>query len=213
MFDFTRLEDVAQSHTDPTVAYIADTGDGASETKHGRLYKLDIDASSGRVPRASVKSVLDGDAGDDIVNPDNIDTSATSIAITEDRNAENRGPEVAGGYGRVLVYDIASGALHAVARVDTVAPASPGSWEASGVLNASQWLGSDWWLIDVQAHSTPKPQPGPTLVPDSSTGEDGQLLAIRIPHTSAVHSGKHPRHKRRAAGRGGHREDGRHGRH
>ena len=211
-FDFTRLEDVAQSRTDPTVAYFVDTGDGASEAKQGRLYKLDIDASSGRAPRASIKLVLDGDAGDDIVNPDNIDTSATSIAITEDRNAENRGPEVSGGYGRVLVYDIAKGTVRPVARVDTLATLSPGTWEASGVLNVSQWLGSDWWLLDVQAHSTSKPQPGPTLVPDSSTGEDGQLLAIRIPHTAAVQSGRHHGHKRRAAGRGGHRGNGKQGR-
>ena len=187
-FNFTRLEDVAQGKTDPTVAYFTDTGDGGSETKHGRLYKIDIDASSGQVPTAWIKPLLDGDAGDDLVNPDNIDTSKTSVVIEEDRNPENRGADVSGGYGRVLVYDLATGELRQVARVDTPATQAPGTWEASGILNASQWLGSDWWLLDVQAHSASKPQPGPSLVPDSSTGEDGQLLAIRIPHSAPTES-------------------------
>jgi hypothetical protein len=42
-------------------------------------------------------------------------------------------------------------------------------------------LGKDWWLVDVQVHSSVMQQPGPSLVPNSSTGEDGQLLAIKIP--------------------------------
>jgi hypothetical protein len=33
----------------------------------------------------------------------------------------------------------------------------------------------------VQAHSTTAPQPGPTLTPNSSSGEDGQLLALYVP--------------------------------
>ena len=45
-------------------------------------------------------------------------------------------------------------------------------------------LGEDWWLLDVQAHDQTAPQPGPDLEVNSSVGEDGQLLAIRIPHST-----------------------------
>jgi hypothetical protein len=161
--------------------YFDDTGRLGAETVKGRLYRLDIDST--HPTRASVTLLLDGDAGDGIVNPDNVDTSATAVVIQEDRNSEHRGSEVAGGYSRVLVYDIATEALRTVARVNTPSTLKPGTWESSGVINAQGLLGRGWWLIDVQAHSTSAPQPGPTLVPDSSTGEDGQLLAVRIPGT------------------------------
>jgi hypothetical protein len=65
--------------------------------------------------------------------------------------------------------------------VATPAPLRPGTWESSGIIDASDTLGRGWWLLDVQAHSTTAPQPGPTLVPGSSTGEDGQLLAMFVP--------------------------------
>jgi hypothetical protein len=81
----------------------------------------------------------------------------------------------------MLVYDIASGAVRPVAYANTPPPLRPGTWESSGVINAHQLLGKDWWLVDVQAHSTSMVQPGPSLVPGTSTGEDGQLLAIKIP--------------------------------
>jgi hypothetical protein len=180
-FKFTRLEDAAVARGRGGRVYFADTGRLGAETVKGRLYRLDIDPTKPR--RASVKLLLDGDAGDDIVNPDNIDTSAGAVVIQEDRNAEHRGPEVSGGYGRVLVYELATGALRPVARVDTPATLLPGEWESSGVINASELLGRGWWLVDVQAHKTTASQPGPTLVPDSATGEDGQLLAIYIPNS------------------------------
>ena len=57
----------------------------------------------------------------------------------------------------------------------------PGTWESSGIIKALDTLGKDWWLLDVQAHVATAPQPGPSLVPNSSTGEDGQLLALYVP--------------------------------
>jgi hypothetical protein len=108
------------------------------------------------------------------------------LVIEEDRNSDKtQAAGVAGGYGRVLVYDLRNEDLRPVARVRTAKALPPGIWESSGVLNASGLLGEDWWLLDVQAHyATPKPQPGPSLEPDSSKGEKGQLLAIRIPGTT-----------------------------
>jgi secreted PhoX family phosphatase len=182
-FDFVRLEDVAVSKTQPGVVYFDDTGALGQESVKGRLYKLRINPN--HPTRASLTVLLDGDAGDDMVNPDNLDVSQRGVmVIQEDRNAEHRGPEVAGGYGRVLVYDLASGALRPVARVNTPASLLPGTWESSGVIDASRLLGEDWWLLDVQAHDQTAPQPGPDLEVNSSVGEDGQLLAIRIPHST-----------------------------
>jgi hypothetical protein len=59
-------------------------------------------------------------------------------------------------------------------------------------------LGAGWWLTDVQAHGPPNttPQPGPTLAPNSSTGEDGQLQAVYIPQTiGGGHGHGHHGHK------------------
>lgn len=184
-FDFVRLEDVAQSKTDPRRLYLTDTGRTGTETVRGRLYRVDIDPSD--PTRASITHLLDGDAqaarGDSVqlVNPDNIDTSDGSVVIQEDRNSEHRDAPVQGGYGRILVYDIASRSLKAVARVNTPPNLRPGEWESSGVLNAAALLGRDEWLVDVQAHDQTAPQPGPSLAPNSALGEDGQLLHIRIP--------------------------------
>ena len=184
-FDFVRLEDAARSQTSKKAVYMADTGALDSESVRGRMYKVKL---SKRDPtRASIKVILDGDlqAGSSdpvkLVNPDNIDTSKKSIVIQEDRNSEHRDADVEGGYGRVLVYKLRTGALRAVARVNTPANLRPGEWESSGVINAESWLGDHKWLLDVQAHGQTALQPGPDLVPDSSSGEDGQLLAIKIP--------------------------------
>jgi hypothetical protein len=57
----------------------------------------------------------------------------------------------------------------------------PGTWESSGIIDAGRVLGRNWWLLDVQSHNSTAPQPGPTLAPNSSTGENGQLLAVLVP--------------------------------
>jgi hypothetical protein len=180
-FKFVRLEDAATAQQHPGRLYFADTGRLPSEDVRGSLYRLDIDPTD--PTRASLTLLLSGDAGDDIVNPDNLDTSPHSVVIQEDRNSEHRGPEVRTGYGRILVYDIKSGTVRVVARPTTPPAFRPGEWESSGVINAQSLLGEDWWLVDVQAHSTFMSQPGASLTPNSGSGEDGQLLAIKIPNS------------------------------
>ena len=186
-FKFDRLEDAAAYRAKKGRFYFADTGK-APRTLRGRIYQFDVNRAD--PTQASLQVILDGDAGDDIYNPDNLDTSARSIVIQEDRESPFRGgpvppnPPVAdSGHNRVLVYDIETGTLQSVARVATPATLRPGTWESSGVINAFRILGAGWWLTDVQAHSTTSLQPGPTLVPDSGTGEDGQLQAVYIPQT------------------------------
>jgi hypothetical protein len=178
-FKFDRLEDIA---TQPDVrgrTYISDTGK-LPATLRGRIYQFDVDR---RDPtKATLKMILNGDApnNDDLINPDNLDASSKVLVIQEDRESAFRGDP-----NRVLVYDFGSKTLKAVARVhspDLVA--GPFNQESSGVIDASRLLGANWWLLDVQAHNKTESQPGPTLTPGSSTGEDGQLLAIYIPNST-----------------------------
>ena len=56
-----------------------------------------------------------------------------------------------------------------------------GSWESSGVVDASKFFGSGWWLLDVQAHTQSTLQPGFDLVPNTSSGEASQLLLVNLP--------------------------------
>jgi hypothetical protein len=179
-FRFARLEDGAMAQQHPGRMYFVDTGKTGEATLRGRLYRMDIDPSD--PTKASVTLLLDGDRGDDMVNPDNIDTSAHSVVIQEDRESAFRAV-----HGRVLVYNIKDGTVRPVARVNTTPPLPPGQWESSGVINAQSLLGNGWWLLDVQAHSTTQAQPGATYgadgqpVPNTGTGEDGQFLAVYIP--------------------------------
>ena len=174
-FKFDRLEDAALYRHKAGRFYFADTGK-PPRTTQGRIYQFDVDP--GNPTRASLKVILDGDKGDDLANPDNLDTSEGKIVFQEDRESAFRDV-----YNRVMVYDIRRKTLTEVARVATPSTLRPGTWESSGVINAFHILGRGWWMTDVQAHSTFAPQPGPTLVPNSSTGEDGQLQAVYIPQT------------------------------
>jgi hypothetical protein len=184
-FRFERLEDIALRPDITGRTYIADTGKAPlgtppANTRRGRVYQFDIDP---RDPtRATLKMIVNGDAPDfdDIVNPDNMDASSKVLVIQEDRESFFRTNP-----SRVLTYRFSTKALQTVAQVIKPGSAATYQWESSGVIDVSHLLGKDWWLVDVQAHDQlAAPQPGPTLAPNSSVGEDGQLLAIKIPNTA-----------------------------
>ena len=109
-FNFVRIEDAATDPGNPGVVYFSDTGANKSETKHGRLYRMTFDPAHPR--NATLEVVLDGDAGDDIVNPDNLGIDPHVLLIQEDRN------DTASGYNRVLLYDLTSDVLTPIARLD-----------------------------------------------------------------------------------------------
>ena len=172
-FRFSRLEDAAVAYQRSGRLYFSDTGGKAGEaTINGRIYRLDIDPSD--PTQASVRLELDSTV-EDFANPDNLGTSPRSLMIQEDRENPNRTQ-----YSRILRYDFNDGSLTPVARVNTLA-GLPGQWESSGIIWAGNLLGGGWWLTSVQAHTLTAPQPGPSLEPDSSTGEDGQLDALFVP--------------------------------
>jgi len=172
-FRFSRLEDAALAHQKSGRLYFSDTGSKAGEaTINGRIYQLDLDPSD--PTQASVSLVLDSTV-DDFANPDNLATSPQSLMIQEDRENPNRTQ-----YSRILRYDFNDGSLTPVARVNTLV-GLPGQWESSGIIWAGNQLGGGWWLTSVQAHTLTAPQPGPSMVPNSSVGEDGQLDALFVP--------------------------------
>ena len=176
-FRFARLEDTAVAFQRSGRLYFSDTGKAGEATLNGRIYRPrhrpvrpnprvgDLGASTRpsttwRIPTTS--------------------TSPQSLMIQEDRENPNRTQ-----YGRILQYDLNSGSLTPVARVDTTV-GLPGQWESSGIIWAGNLPGGGWWLTDVQAHTLTAPQPGPDLVPNSSVGEDGQLDALFVPRELAT---------------------------
>lgn len=186
-FDFVRPEDGTEVPGQSGVFYLNDTGTKNSEDQDGRVYRFVHDTKNPL--KASLTLVLDS-AVDNLRNPDNIGASTLGLMIQEDRNEDNRksnppGQDNLGGYSRVGFYSFSTGALTWVARVATpdkdAQSSGEGSWESSGVVDASKFFGSGWWLLDVQAHTQSAPQPGFDLVPDSSSGEASQLLLINVP--------------------------------
>jgi hypothetical protein len=99
------------------------------------------------------------------------------LVFQEDREAPFRNDP-----NRVLVYRFDSKSLTTAAFVTPIAGTGANNAESSGVIDVSRLFGANWWLLDVQAHNRTANQPGPGLVPDSSIGEDGQLLALYIPN-------------------------------
>jgi hypothetical protein len=179
-FNFVRIEDAAHDPRNPGVIYISDTGANSSQTRNGRLYRMTIDPAHPR--RASLEVVLDGDAGDDLVNPDNLGINETTLVIQEDRN------DSSSGHARVHTYDLSTGTLTPVARLAPSPYAmevggGPGVWESSGVVDVSTFYGPGYWLLDVQAHKVYVRQQGPNLRIDSGRGERGQLLLMHIAGT------------------------------
>ena len=176
-FDFNRIEDQTADPNHPGTIYFSETGVANQETTHGRIYRLDVNPANPR--HATLSVVLSAAEGDDIAQPDNLGISDRSLLIQEDRNWKHSG------YNRLLMYDLATGSLTPVARADpsqdVIDLKGPGALESSGVVDASGFFGQGWWLLDVQAHYTDVPVPGPSLEPNSSSGEGGQLQLVYIP--------------------------------
>jgi hypothetical protein len=208
VFQFIRIEDIAYDRHHPNVVYFADTGEpralpdpttgrlrrGPSGTAgpypNGRIFKLVLDRKDPTVVE-SLSILIDGDAlgpasaGNPalIHQPDNVETTKNSLYINEDPGAQNQYPAgtPGGTTARVWKYDLTTGALTVVARVDqALDPAARwGEWEASGVVDASKAFGAGAFLINVQAH---------TLIIDREVTptvtykrEGGQMLLLRVP--------------------------------
>jgi serralysin len=228
VFRFVRLEDVAYDRTDPNIVYLADTGRGSASTSgnpfastNGRIWKMVLDPADA-TNVLSLSILVDGDAAllkdpTAIHQPDNLETTTNGhLLVTEDPGSGNQfattDPSLAATSARLWMVDTTTAAKSVVAKVDQsadgpsgttdvdgFAPGNLGSWESTGVVDASSIFGDGAFLINVQAHTLwlqtqasgdTATWTGPfTPFTSGADGqpdwlykrEGGQLLLIRIP--------------------------------
>jgi hypothetical protein len=211
VFQFIRVEDIAYDPDNPRTVYFADTGAAVSPNpttgrmsaggagQRGRVFKMVMNATDPKVVD-SLTVFADGNAGTSNFNrPDNIAVGHGSIMVQEDTSNS-----------RLWMYSFGTGLWTAVAKVDSNPgdTTTPDPGENSGIIDMSQWLGTGWWALDVQAHqdtNTANPTvhpdqfldttfhtwdggpvpPGPVIPPGGASyryhRENGQLLFVYVP--------------------------------
>jgi Alkaline phosphatase PhoX len=183
---------------------------------NGRVWKMVLDPSD-PTKVLSLSILVEGDDNptaltnpttsfNEIHQPDNLETTANgSLLVTEDPSGNNNYPpaEPPTTPARLWKLDLAAANVDAsrltVAKVDQSAdegstdvdpsstPGALGSWESSGVVDASSVYGPGAFFIDVQAHTLwIEASPGPDVTspagPDwTNKREGGQLLLIQVP--------------------------------
>jgi hypothetical protein len=191
VFQFIRVEDTAYDPDVPLgqnpVMYFSDTGSSSAVPDpttgrltagtggtfgSGRIFKMKFAKHD---PRRVVdfSILLDGNAATNPLapalamrNPDNLGISSDSLMIQEDISSAFE--------SRILRYDLDSGTVSVVGRVNTT------GWESSGIVDASDFYGDGAWLLDVQAHSIFVE--GPTLIDGVNyKTEGGQLILLTVP--------------------------------
>ena len=211
VFQFIRIEDTAYDRNNPLIQYLADSGEpralpnpatgrlmrGPSGTQgpypNGRLWKLELAATSAGGPLTGARLSIAPNADFDALGyrnvaavhqPDNLETTQKAVYIQEDPGSHQAQPSFAGATNaRIWQYEIATGARQVVAEVDqSMSPVTnKGSWESSGIVDASAVLGPGAFLVDVQAHGWDTPVPGGDDPPAVQQREHGQLLVLRVP--------------------------------
>jgi hypothetical protein len=205
VFQFVRVEDIAYDRKQSNVIYVVDSGRGATSaggnaftSTNGRIWKLVLDKKD-PTKVTSFSLLIEGDdkpvkAIDEIHQPDNMESTENSLLFTEDPGSSQQFPfgstDPAATTARVWQYDLATGAMRVVARVNQSADEGPtdkdaagrgnlGAWESSGIVDASKLFGPGAFLIDVQA--------GTLVIDEEVRGtltyqrDGGQLGLLRIP--------------------------------
>ena len=221
VFQFIRLEDIAYDRKTPNVVYMADTGEpravanavtgrlarGPAGTQgpypNGRIFKLVLNEDDPKQVD-SLSILINADLGGYnnpgvLHQPDNLETTKNSVMVQEDPGGHNAFPAATGPFARIWRYDLGTNQFAPVAAVkQTLDPgAVAGTWESSGIVDASQAFGPGSFLVTVQAHcSTATPlvpcgafvetAPGPDLVAPAGPDwlfkrEAGQLVLLKIP--------------------------------
>jgi hypothetical protein len=217
VFQFVRIEDIAYDKRPGmgNVVYLVDSGRGRRpdqsqdtpnfKSTNGRVWKMVLDpADPTKVTSLSV--LVDGDDNPvktltEVHQPDNIETTATGMLLTEDPGSSQQFPigstDPNATTGR-LWYVPFSGAPEVVVKIDQSAdggptdvdgraPGNQGAWETTGIVDASAAFGPGAFLINVQAHTLwIEKADGEDNVPPAGPDftykrEGGQLLLIRIP--------------------------------
>jgi glycerophosphoryl diester phosphodiesterase len=205
VFQFIRIEDLAYDRTNGKTLYFADTGEprarphptttrlfrGATGGPYmnGRLFKLVMNASD---PLGTgTLSILPGANYDDLGynnanaphQPDNVESTKNAIFFQEDPGSHNAQPTFPGATNaRIWRYDLTTGISTVVAEVDqSMSPVvNKGTWESSGIVDASAVFGPGAFLVDVQAHQWDMPAGVGNDPPAVPQRERGQLLLIKV---------------------------------
>ena len=216
VFDFVRLEDIAYDKRNgkSNILYIVDSGRGSAgaadgRSTNGRVWKMVLDKKD-PTKVTSLSILIEGDDAevktpDKIHQPDNIESTKNALYITEDPGSQqqfNFTTQLDDGRrteARIWQYDLRTGEMRVVFRVDQSADEGPtdvdsagrgntGAWEASGIVDVSEWFGPGMFFVTVQAHSLwVEKGPGANNVdpPDSpdftNKREGGQLLLVHVP--------------------------------
>ena len=203
------------------VVYFVDTGRAtagpsqAGRSTNGRIWKMVLDPDD-PTQVDSLSILLDGDDNPvqtlgEIHQPDNLETTRTGLLVTEDPGGNNQFSPTSTDPNATparLWYVPYAGVPKVIARVDQSADGGPtdvgplptpdpsignlGTWESSGIVDASAAFGPGAFLIDVQAHTLwveKAPGPDTFIGTDAEPGdpdftykrEGGQLLLLRIP--------------------------------
>ena len=208
VFQFVRLEDIAYDKRPgmQNVVYVADTGRGSNSASgnafastNGRIWKIVFDPND-PTKVLSLSVLIEGDNNpvqtlNEIHQPDNVETTPNGLYITEDPGSSQQFPvgstDPRATPARLWQHSFATGLDTPVAKVDQSADEGPtdvdsttargalGSWESTGVVDASSVFGPGAFLINVQAHSLWIEQ---SSAPDwTNKREGGQLMLLRIP--------------------------------
>jgi hypothetical protein len=207
VFQFVRVEDIAYDKRPgmQNVVYVADSGRGSASTSgnafastNGRIWKLVLDPSDPKKV-LSLSILIEGDDAplkdpDEIHQPDNLETTSTSLLVTEDPGSSQQFPagstDPAATTARIWQYFVAGGTMRVAAKVDQSADGGPtdvhpgsignwGAWESSGIIDVSEVFGPGAFLVDVQA--------GTLVIDEEVRGtltyqrDGGQLGLLRIP--------------------------------
>jgi len=182
---------------------------------NGRIWKMALDPDDPKQVD-SLSIFVEGDDSavatlNEIHQPDNVETTPTGLLLTEDPGTNNQFPADSTATNattaRLWFVPFSSPtSAEVVAKIDQeaddgstdVGPAPTadpslgnlGSWETTGIVDASAAFGAGAYLINIQAHTLwIEKAPGPdtfidaeTVLPDFTyKREGGQLLLIRIP--------------------------------
>jgi len=215
VFSFVRVEDIAYDKRPgmSNVVYIIDSGRGTTgapgpgKSTNGRVWKMVLDKTNPRLV-TSLSIFVEGDDNPvktlrEIHQPDNIETTQSSLLITEDPGSSQQftptdtSPDattarlwrvpLTGGGAPEVVAKVDQSADEGPTDVDAAAKGNLGAWESSGVVDASAAFGPGAFLVTVQAHTLwVDKAPGDDNVPPAGPDftykrEGGQLVLVRIP--------------------------------
>jgi hypothetical protein len=205
VFQFVRVEDIAYDKRPgmQNVVYVVDSGRGATSaggnpfiSSNGRVWKLVLDKSD-PTKVTSFSLLIEGDdapvkAPNEIHQPDNIESTARSLLITEDPGSSQQFTPTE---ANATTARLASGTNRVAAKVNQSADEGPldvdanpnrgllGAWESSGIVDASSVFGPGAFLIDVQAGTFVIDEETRVEGPNTLTyqRDGGQLGLLRIP--------------------------------